>query len=97
MMKHGGNPDLVKWYYNYLIYRDIDIELHGEKKEYSTDMDFPQGRVCSAKFWLIAFDPAIQIINSRGIKGNRLADNCSALLGRKSLKSMTATLQAMAD
>jgi len=37
--------------------------------------------VCSAKFWLIAFDKAIQIINTLDIEGNGYADNCSAIFG----------------
>ena len=47
MLKHGGDEDLVEWYYNYLLHRDIEIELHGEKQEYSTGMGFLQGGVCS--------------------------------------------------
>ena len=25
LIKHGGDPDLVEWYYNYLVHRDIHI------------------------------------------------------------------------
>ena len=28
---------------------------------------FPQGGVCSAKFWIIAFNEAIEIINNMGV------------------------------
>ena len=50
---------MVQWYFNYITHRDIEIEMHGEKKRFSTGIGFPQGGVCSAKFWLIAFDYAI--------------------------------------
>ena len=31
----------------------------------TTTTGFPQGGVCSAKFWIIAFDEVIEIINQR--------------------------------
>ena len=86
---------MVEWYYQYLIHRDIEIEIQGEKLEYSTSMGFPQGGVCSAKFWLIAFDPAIEIINKYGIEGNGFADDCSALIGGEDLGYMLRTMQRM--
>ena len=43
---------------------------------------FPQGGVCSAKFWIIVFDKAIEIINQYGIKGTGFSDDCSLLLHR---------------
>ena len=81
LLKHGGHPDLVQWYYNYITHRDIEISMHGVLSAFSTGLGFPQGGVCSAKFWLIAFDYAIQIINRYCIEGNGYADDCSALLG----------------
>ena len=38
----------------YISHRDIQIEMHGEIKTFDTGLGFPQGGVCSAKFWLIA-------------------------------------------
>ena len=61
LLKHGDDPEMVQWYFNYILHRDIEIEMHGEK--FSTGLGFPQGGVCSDKSWLIAFDYAIQIIN----------------------------------
>ena len=82
-------------YYNYLKHRDIEITMQGITVEYSTGVGFPQGGVCSAKFWLIAFDPAIEIINQYGVEGNGFADDCSALIGGKNLPSMIGKMQRM--
>ena len=65
LLAHNGTPDMVEWYYSYLGRRYLDIELHGENTQLTTATGFPQGGVCSAKFWLIAFDEAIHIINSQ--------------------------------
>ena len=56
LIKHGGNDDLVKWYFNLLQERHVTISLHGAEIEICTSQGFPQGGVASAKFWLIAFD-----------------------------------------
>ena len=58
------------------------------------DVGFPQGGVCSAKFWIIAFDPAIEIINSDGIFGQGFADDCAALIGGEDLNAMTLKMYA---
>ena len=73
LLTHGGDPDLVEWYYGYLTRRDLQFELHGVHLKRTTAMGFPQGGVCSAKFWLIAFDEAIRIINTPQIEGNGLS------------------------
>ena len=51
--------------------------------------------VCSARFWLIAFNEAIQIINEPGIIGNGYADDCSALIGGTHPHNMIDKMQAM--
>ena len=68
--EHGGDPDLVGWYYDYLIHRDMQFSLQGADIQVSNGTGFPQGGVCSAKFWLIAFNKAIEIINTPRIEGN---------------------------
>ena len=72
---------MVEWYYGYLKHRDMFFELHGVEKKMSNGIGFPQGGVCSAKFWLIAFNMAIKIINTLNIEGNGYADDCSAIFG----------------
>ena len=88
---------MVQWYYNYITRRDIEVEMHREKTNFSTGLGFPQGGVCSAKFWLIAFDYAIKIINRFNIEGNGYADDCSALYGGPRLDHAISRLQKMLD
>ena len=97
LLEHGGNPEMVQWYYNYMSHRDIAIELHGESAIFSTGVGLPQGGVCSAKFWLIAFDTAIQIINRHKVEGNGYADDCSALSGGRRLDHAIGRLQKVLD
>ena len=97
LLDHGGDPEMVQWYYNYITHRDILIDLHGEHVAFSTGVGFPQGGVCSAKFWLIAFDFAIKIINTYNIEGNGYADDCSALYGGPRLDHAISRLQKMLD
>ena len=97
LLKHGGDPEMVQWYFNYISHRDILIAMHGELKSFTTGIGFPQGGVCSAKFWLIAFDYAIQIINRYNIEGNGYADDCSALYGGRRLDHALKRLQKMLD
>ena len=97
LLEHNADPEFVEWYYSYLGRRYLEVELHGEKVELTTATGFPQGGVCSARFWLIAFDEAIQIINSRGITGNGYADDCSALIGGTHSDNMIEIMQSMLD
>ena len=60
-------------------------------------MGFPQGGVCSAKFWLIAFNRAIELINTLGIEGNGYADDCSAVFGGPRVDHLVIRLQKMLD
>ena len=97
LLDHGGTPDMVEWYYSYLSRRYLEVDLHGEKVHLTTGKGFPQGGVCSAKFWLIAFNEAIHIINSNGITGNGYADDCSALVGGDHPHNMIEKMQTMLE
>ena len=97
LLEHNGTPDMVEWYYSYLGKRFLEVELHGEKVRLTTATGFPQGGVASARFWLIAFDEAIRIINSGNITGNGYADDCSALIGGTHPDNMIEAMQAMLD
>ena len=97
LLLHNGDPQLVQWYHSYLSRRHLKVELHGETLDLTTATGFPQGGVCSARFWLIAFDPAIRIINSEGITGNGYADDCGALIGGTHPHNMIDQMQAMLD
>ena len=97
LLEHDADAEFVAWYYSYLGNRLLQVDLHGERAELTTAVGFPQGGVCSARFWLIAFDKAIRIINSRGIIGNGYADDCSALIGGDHTSNMIEAMQAMLD
>ena len=97
LLEHGGTPDMVEWYYSYLGKRYLAVDLHGDTANLTTSTGFPQGGVCSAKFWLVAFDEAIQIINSNGITGNGYADDCSALIGGTQSHNMIDQMQTVLD
>ena len=90
---------IQKWYngtyYDYITHRDIEVLMHGELATFSTGVGFPQGGVCSAKFWLIAFDTAIKIINTKLIEGNGYADDCRALSGGRRIDHAVSRLQKM--
>ena len=93
LLKHGGDPDTVGWYHNYLSHRNLFAELHQEEASCSTGVGFPQGGVCSAKFWLIAFNNAIKIINSGFVEGVGYADDCCILMGGTDQSHMVAQVQ----
>ena len=95
LLDHNGLPDLVNWYYSYLGGRYLEVTLHGETLRLTTSTGFPQGGVCSASFWLIAFDKAIEIINSRGAVGTGYADDCGVLLGGSSYHNMIDQIQPL--
>ena len=73
------------------------FELQGEHRTISNSMGFPQGSVASAKLWILAFNEAIEIINSGGIYGVGFADDCCALVGGTNLGYMVQKIQTMLD
>ena len=91
------DPKLVEWYYKYITERHLTLESDGHEIKTSVDIGFPQGGVCSAKFWIIAFDPAIKIINENGLFGQGFADDCAALIGGTDLSDMTLKMNATLD
>ena len=89
--------DLVEWYYNYLIHRDMEFELQGANKTVSNSIGFPQGGVASAKLWILAFNEAMEIINSNGVYGVGFADDCCALVGGTNIGYLIQKLQTVID
>ena len=79
----GVDKLITNWYFNYLTHRNITTSYNGDKASGTIGIGFPQGGVCSAKFWIILFNRAIEIINQYGIMGTGFADDCSLLLHRK--------------
>ena len=97
LYKHGADTDLVEWYFHYLSHRVLSITLHGDTATYNCAQGFPQGGVASAKFWIIAFDPAVHIINQSGICGNGYADDLSMILGGDDSEELIPIVQKVID
>ena len=93
LLEHGGDSKMVNWYYNYITHRNINVEIQGIKVSLTTRLGFPQGGVCSAKFWIIAFNEAINIINTHGAVGHGFADDCATMIGGVNLHTMMSRLQ----
>ena len=85
LYKHGGETDLVEWYFHYLQNRIMKMSLHEEDLILHTAVGFPQGGVASAKFWTIAFDPVIRLVNEFFLEGNGYADDCCIVFGGREL------------
>ena len=56
---------------------------------------FPQGGVCSAKFWIIAFNQAIEMINNYGVTGQGFTDDCGPMTGGDNTHEMYKSMQRM--
>ena len=95
LIKHGVDNDLAKWYYNYISHRNMYTTINGISQAIATSTGFLQGGVCSAKFWIIAFNEAIEILNQRGVYGIGFADDCAALLGGNNLHQQMIRIQKL--
>ena len=54
---------------------------------------FPQGGLCSAKFWILAYNLAIKILNTHGVTGYGFADDSCTLIGGTNLDQMMSRMQ----
>ena len=93
LYKHGSDTNFTEWYYHYLNNRILTLQLHGDMVRYHSKVGFPQGGVASAKFWLLAFNPAIDIINSTFVEGNGYADDCCIVFGGRKSEIIIKRLQ----
>ena len=73
------------------------IDINGQQISCTTSLGFPQGGVCSAKFWIIAFNAAISILNKHGVLGLGFADDCVALIGGTKLHQMMSRIPHIGD
>ena len=87
LLKHGCPTDMVDWYYELITHRNLETTYES--------MWFPQGGVCSAKFWIIAFDEAAKILNSKGVTGELSADDGNGLVGGTDIEYMAQRLNIM--
>ena len=88
---------MVNWYYNFIKHRNLQVEINGNTVTKIVCIGFPQGGVCGAKFWIIEFNDAIEIINSYGAFGNGFADDCVTMITGHILKDMMNNLQEIVN
>ena len=86
---------MAAWYLDLLKHRDIHYEIGGITVSKTINRGFPQGGVASAKFWLIAFNGAVEIINTGDVKGTAFADDCAGLYGGNNLGHLLKNIQVM--
>ena len=60
LKEHGINPLVTDRYYNYITNRHLYLEINKCTSSSMVGTGFPQGGVCSAKFWIIAYNQAIK-------------------------------------
>ena len=97
LLEYNIHPLMVEWYYDYLCHRNLYTENNGDQAVATIRIGFPQGGVCSAKFWIIAFNEAINIINQYGALGIGFADDCCILLHRKKIDQAMALIQRITN
>ena len=68
-------------YNDYLLHRNMTYHHGHTTTKQTTGMGFPQGGVCSATFWSLAFDEAVRLINNEDTLGVAFADDCAVLRG----------------
>ena len=95
LLKHGCHPDMVDCYYELITHRNLETTYENFVLEVTTNLGFPQGGVCSDKFWIIAFDEADKILNLNGVNGELFADEGNGIKGGKDRIYGTETKQSM--
>ena len=95
LLKHGADPDLAEFYYNYIINRHLTTTIGGYTHTITVGIGFPQGGVYSAKIWIIAFIEAIEIIIEYGVTGQGFADDCGKMIGGDNTHEMYKSMQRM--
>ena len=76
---------MVNWYHNFITHRNLHVEINGTTASKTVSIGFPQGGVCSAKFWMIAFNRGIEIINQYNTMGTGFADDCGVQIHHSNL------------
>ena len=71
--------------------------MHGDTLSYVCGQGFPQGGVASAKIWIIAFNPAIEIINRHMVVGQGYADDLAAVYGGRKPEILIPRMQEVLD
>ena len=95
LLEHDLDEKLVGWYYTFLTHRHLLTEHNRVQYKGKISIGFPQGGVCSAKFWIVTFNEALDIINQYGALGIGFADDCCILLHRKHINHIMSLIQRM--
>ena len=82
----------MEWYYKYITERHLTLESNEYEIKTCVKVGF-----FTAKFWDIAFDPAIEIINENEIFGQGFEDDCTALIRGEDLNTMTLKMNDALD
>ena len=61
LLRHNLDDKLAGCYYTFLTHRHFITEHNGITYQGNSGIGFPQGGVCSAKFWIVAFNEALNI------------------------------------
>ena len=78
---------MVDWYYELLRHRNLQTIYENFVLEVTTYVGFPQRGVCSAKFWIIAFNEA-----ANGVSGKLFVDDKNGLIGGTDVEYMVQRL-----
>ena len=97
LLEKEVDQKVVEWYHKYITGRHLTLESDDYEIKTCVNVGFPQGGICLAKFWIIAFDWAIEMINENGIFGQGFADDCAALIRGEDLNNMTIKLNTALD
>ena len=88
LLAKGINEPAADWYLHYLSNRRLDITQGDAVYSNHLAKGFPQWDVLSAKFWTIAFNEAVEIINMRGMFGQASTGDCCLMIGGTDLDFM---------
>ena len=92
----GVHPDVVMWYSDYIRHRNLRHVHNGYTTTVTHGTGFPQGGVCSARFWAVAFDAAVRLINEETL-GVAFADDCAVASGGRDFEDSLQKLQRTLD
>ena len=87
----------IGWYYTFLTHRHLITEHNGITYRGNIGIGFPQRGGCDAKFWIVAFNEALNIINQFGALGIGFTDDCCILLHRRHKNHTMSLMQQIVD
>ena len=97
LLKHNLDDYLVGWYFTFLTHRPLITEYNGVTYEGNIGIGIPKGRVYWAKFWIVTFNEALNIINQFSALGIGFAVDCCILLHKKHINHSMSLIQRILD